>query len=254
MFINYIVATWAGKRKDQAEYSKFLESTLDIHMVHLYEHGYKDIDRVTIVCPRIPKKHYDTYYRFDKWKKMFGNKLVILKYQGANKHYSYDQWIQGMKNCPQADYHILIEDDYILSCPDVIPKLVDEYKRLFPNNIGYMCSFYRNDDSKLPCSMFNHAAITNGIISNDTIKNMKRPLKKFYKIKSTHQIAFTGLFLHRNIPVKDFRRLCGIPFYSSFSCKLQNYSLNDREYNYPFIAPLQLYSNDYLEKALMLEY
>ena len=211
--INYIIATYEGHnpRRDVRE-----NENLQIHMRQLFKQLKitKAQVQITVVCPTVRGAKIPNYYNKEFWLKEAekdGIKLVYTNYDGANKHYSYDQWIQGYLKFPTYDYHVLIEDDYYIT--DSLDKLVSLYKTYFPNNIGYLASYYGTTKGHNKT----HLAISNGIISKESFEKVPDILSYYYRLSTIKnpQVPFGDIFLNSGVPIKDFRKEYNIYFWEA---------------------------------------
>lgn len=231
MRAHYIVATYSGYIAGRAYDHILAEQVLQINLRNLYdiiESGQcTELERVTIVCPspRPNELIYTKYYEKDTWINLFKKtsvELVYLQYKGPNQHHSYDMWIQGMQSFPEADYHIFLEDDYTLvpTQTQFVQKLVGLYKQKFPNNIGYLCTHVGTLNG------YQHAAISNGIISRDTIDAMggaTNMLYELYNLPIFPQLAFSKIFDNHHIPILDWTSHFAADFFRSEKCQLEIY-------------------------------
>lgn len=244
--LNYIIATYNGNK---------LEYTLQTQLQTLYSlimrKQTKYLSQITIVCPPTKSKHkaFDYYYQKELWLELFNQtdiKLVYLDYEGENNTASYDQWLQAYLAFPNFEYYIFIEDDYTVhpSLVDFDTKLVGNYKKNV-NDTGYLCSYA----SKLH-GFPHHAAISNGIVNNKTLKLLgENILEDYYKLaKTTHcQIAFSNLLTTNGLDIKSMHDDFAAWFWCSGKSKLINYSNKD---NLPFMfIPIQYLLSFYFTKS-----
>jgi hypothetical protein len=229
--INCIIASYAGKIKSRSE-------PIDEYALqyNLYNIPKDELDQITIICPETKSPCFDNYYTKNYWIK-HNNLVVYQKYEGANLHYSYDQWLQGYLKNPDFDYYIIIEDDYAFSKTANLSNLLSLYKEIFPDNIGYLCSLA--EDSP-PHSY--HAAISNGIISKETFQKINTEstlLQQYYDIPGHPQATFSKLFLNNNIPIKDFKDYYNVYFYDSYAKNIRTYSSGLKD----LFLPIQMVYN-----------
>ena len=228
MKINYVIASYPGITKSRVD-SPYSSECLDKHLKNLRNIIEKKkelniecfLSRITVMILKSKSNDtYENYYRINEWLDMFKNtgiELIFLNYIGHNIHYSYDQWIQGIMNSiTKCDYHIVIEDDYVIhpDCIDFDKKLTDIYLNKFQNNIGYLAQ-------RTSCIHGHryHACISNGIISSETIKLLgDDPLNIYYSYSNLTyyaQINFSVMFIDRNIPVDNYGEYYRQPFWSN---------------------------------------
>jgi hypothetical protein len=246
MKISYIIATYSGK--DHTNNKDLAENVLNIQIQQFIQllkkkvisKSYNYIHEIVIVCPPVPSKNqFLRYYREQNWKSRldyYGVTLRMIHYNGDNKHHSYDQWIQGwMTASKDSDYFILCEDDYYLDLnTDLDKDIIDYYKSIFPDDVGYLATMVDNKYHGY------HAAISNGIVSRTTIHKLGDALNKFYNIKDSQypQVNFSRLFLRDGIPIKDYRNKYQILFWNSYEEHLEDYSVVGPNHHHIFI-PVQ---------------
>lgn len=239
--INYIVASYSGFNLGrQTRY--FDEYVLDIQLTKLYEYlKFREsnhfIHYITVVVPE-PKNSshvYKNYYKPQKWEYLFtslGVHFHMLKYIGENKHYSYDQFLQGMYyRLYDADYHILIEDDYLVNDANFDKLILESYRSKFSDNIGYLCTAVMQ--LNMPT---NHASIATGMISSDTIRFLESKLQisiqdclySFSKLFHV-QYAFSLLFQLFDVPIADWRDTLSAWFWCNGTKRLIDYSIRSPE-------------------------
>lgn len=230
MSLTYIVATYSGdlnSRRNEVEPKLVLQKQL----TSLYENVDDNcfLKRIIIVCPEPRHKRLKQYYQEEKWLKLFISKNIIIEfldYKGDNKDHSYDQWIQGCTLHQDTDYYLMIEDDYLIQPGNKLffEQLTQEYKKSFPDGVGYLASWATNHKD-----YGYHAAISNGMISRETIKSLPydNMLNGYFSVKREFpvypQVVFSWLFLKNNISIKDFIKIYSSMFWDSVHKKLIQY-------------------------------
>jgi hypothetical protein len=100
----------------------------------------------------------------------FSDKVVVLKRDNTN--YSYGAWneslIHQINSNTTSTYAFLCEDDYIF-CDEIFHKKFIEY---FDTDVVYVCQLFQN----------NHAAISNGFISYQIIKDYFNINKQLFNL------------------------------------------------------------------------
>lgn len=250
--IAYVVATYSGK--EHVSNGELSSTVLTLNMDQLLllletkkSRGIRSlITHVVIVVPFVqPENMLDGYYKFEAWSPRFselGVQLVILPYKGANKHHSYDQWIQGClcEKVKTASHFILIEDDYCLDATNLTADvdLLEVYKRKFPDGIGYLASWAPRENI---CGY--HAAISNGMVSRKSWEQFPDPLASFYaKQGSCPQLLFSALFTSGPNPLglEDFRDRFSCLFWNSHRKRIEDYG--DKVQSHVFMPVQQLLS------------
>lgn len=189
MKINYVIATWSGKRK----------SDCSLHIKHHLEHLSKldhNLTQITIGYPHNPResKYYaNCIARFSNTK-MNGTPVVLFRTKNLNL--SYGQYMRVYAHYrDKFDYYIIIEDDYVPVQHNFDKILVDIYKKM---NCAYLCSSAACTKS-VP---YHHATVSNGIISAESFANICSK-KLFWK--DHRQLAFSNFFL-KDGGVLDYTR------------------------------------------------
>jgi hypothetical protein len=250
---HYIIATYSGKKNSIEHTNTFQdEDALQIQLQRLkllftqkYDLGIPNqIKQITIICPTPIGEIYENYYQKDKWLSICGVPIVYQQYIGENKHYSYDQWFQGLfKYSDDFDYHIFLEDDYSInpSCILFEKELIKIYNEKFPSNIGYLCTLTGY------CNNTYHASISNGCMSKETVIKMKNTsiIDDFYQYRIHPQISFSVVIMLLDIKILDMSDYYDCPFYITNSKHIvyvqKNGEFNDTRNNKPFLfIPVQL--------------
>lgn len=252
MSINYIIATYPAPSQSRPS-DQYPEVMLNFHLDELTRlfrvKKRRDIEclikYVTIVCPEPAKDPFKNYYQDKKWKTRFQQDyhnvtLQYVDYVGYNIDFPCDHWIQGYQACPDADYHLLIEDGYCVERenPRFDLDLLDLYKEKFPNNIGYLATWVPTYLHGLP----RHAAISNGLVSKETFEKLGNPLRKFYNIRGINlpQVRFSNLFALNEIPMADFSDRYRIYFWETRSKWIMDFSTPNTPDRFIFV-PIQKY-------------
>jgi hypothetical protein len=217
------------------------------------------ITHVVIVVPPVPAdKQFPGYYRLEEWTSGFAELGVIcvaLPYVGANKHHSYDQWIQGCmcKEVADVSHFIVIEDDYCVDDTNLTgdSDLLLEYKSIFPDDVGYLASWVTLDEecyekAKVFFNLTSHAvnaAISNGMISKKTWSYFFDPLQFFFTMPKLYpQLLFSYMFTISGINIVDFRRRFSCLFWDSSSQTMKDYTDYDTpRKKHHLLVPVQHY-------------
>lgn len=203
MRINYIIATWNGKRISCDEQS-YYENVLNEHLKVL-ENVKHSLTQITIMRPYSDIKN--EYYNVNL------NSITKI-IECENNLLSYGQWIIAMDQyVDEFDYFILVEDDYVPGCDNFDLKLIDMYEE-----DTYLCS--KTDTRGYPF----HCSISNGIISSSTIKKLFEKIKFIdwynnYSVKEV-QVSFSRYFHDNGITLKDYSSRYAVKFHNgNFSIK-----------------------------------
>ena len=250
--VNYVIATYEGlhdsRLSDITTSHLVLQTQLEV-LINNLQNSNSHIKYITILCPpckNIHEKINGYYGEKSEWIRKFSELNIILHYivyKGTNLNHSYDQWIQGMCYRKDVDYHIIIEDDYMIDpqCVNFTDKLVSIYKQKFPDNIGYLCTLEgpHNNNYRFP----NHAAISNGLISQCTISKLgDNILEDFYNTSDTYsQLKFSSLFSEKQIPIRDYSYTCRVEFWDTGIQSIIDYSEEDSLSQEHIFIPIQSY-------------
>lgn len=240
MKINYVIASWNGPRVykiSKSGFSKY-EKVLKTHIKQIsnLEHN---LTKITLMKPGSP--HINSYYDID-----YSDNIQVISC--PNKYQSYGQWLTAIEMfVDEYDYFILMEDDYIPNIDNFDSKLIQIYEEG-----TYLCSKV----SDFKCLSIRgivepvaHCAISNGIISSKTIKdlikqnnfrscfdriiadNQKATGKNWNK---NAQVVFSRYLSDNNILLKDYLNHYGADFH--YNDEIIDHSINNKE---KIITPIQ---------------
>jgi len=245
--MNYIIASYPGLIENR-HLIEDPETILDRHLQRLLYltklqkiNNFETIKRAIIIVTK-PKSevYYPNYYKKEYWSQQFTDvciELIYLDYQGINDFASYDQWLQAILNFSDSEYHLLIEDDYVVDSLNFVEKLKYIYNKEFPDNIGFLATYC----SELKSVWEMHASISNGLISQKTINVLENPLEKFYHLAKDGwqcQIAFSRLITWSGLEIKSLTNYSNIYFWESSMSRILDYSIQN--YNENIFLPIQL--------------
>jgi hypothetical protein len=204
MRINYIIATWNGKRLTDTERS--YEHVLRNHLKQLGTLKHS-LTQVTIMKPE--SGVVNSYYDVD----LPPNAVMV---ECENKHLSYGQYLKGLERLHKDfDYHILIEDDYVPAVDDFDRKLIELYEEG-----SYLCSMVGGGGDRF------HCAISHGIMSSKTYNLVDHSLISKFKVLEA-QRAFSRMLIESGIRCVDYRMYYKIYYYSLG--KITNYSITQHD-------------------------
>jgi len=205
--IHYIISSYPG-RLPSRKCTQVAAEVLHLHLGSLLalleekaERGLPSfLGQVTVVVTPCKAQHqpaFENFYCQEGWTREFslrapGLPLVFLPYRGENRHYSYDQWLQAMTAFPAFSHHLLVEEDYAPypSTLDFDSLLLEEYRRVFPDGVGYLCALELEDATN-----GRNAAISNGLVSRETLASLGGdPLSLYYSSEGYPQVTFDRLF------------------------------------------------------------
>jgi len=252
--IHYIIASFSGKtdsRKHLPESEKVLAIQLDTLRKIFSEKKYQNIrnliSQITIVVPTCKIESYKDYYD-TSINEIEGIPIQYLTYVGSNKDHSYDQWLQGiMYNKDAFSYYLLIEDDYCIDTSNLYfdKELVDIYNASFKDkkNIGYLSTLVLENP-------FKHAAISNGIISKETVdyihlRTGHTILDEYYTLSGYPQLKFSQLFNDMEVCHSDLKGHYCIYFWDTPSQKIIDFSTEKDCTKLSFIPCQYIYNTSY---------
>lgn len=212
MKINYIIATWNGIRVKPIRNIYYYEQVLKNHL-KILNNTPNSITQITIMKPHsgIVNSYYDVELT---------DKMVLIDCK--NRFQSYGQWLEAVILFNDFDYYIFIEDDYVPAINNFDTKLIGLYKE-----DTYLCSLATILGGKM------HCAISNGIISKNTINNIL--IKTNYANwlnnyagntwnKTNYQVAFSHYLLDNGIELIDYSNHYIVNYFQSDTNKIINYS------------------------------
>lgn len=239
--INYIIATYSGISKRREASDNETDIILQKHMKVLcnsLKHT-KHIKQVTIIKPHVEKESYENYYNINSYIadiEKIGIKVVICDTKIPFKS-SYSQYIYAYKIFPEFDHYIIMEDDWV---PFPTTKgfdtiLLDTYKKMSNYN-GFLSSWA----PKTVKSNF-HSAISVGIISNISFKQITKLLAKLLKERLQNNIKIILILKRRkNNTICDQIKTMSIgqeqfsELFKICSLPLPDYSLEGKNFMIPF--------------------
>jgi len=209
MKINYVIATWNGIRVKPVRNAYYYEQVLKNHL-KILDGLSNSISQITIMKPKSGINN--TYYDIK-----LSDKIKIVDCE--NKFQSYGQWLKAATLfLNDFDYFIFIEDDYVPAIDNFDSKLIELYQEG-----TYLCSRISVDNLTDP---YCHCAISNGIISTETIKKVLKDFNydiwltnygRTYPVNIFHgtnyQVAFSRYFLDNGILIKDYRNHYMVDYY-----------------------------------------
>jgi len=138
MRINLIIATYAGIQQKYLN-NKYKKNYLKYNL-NLLNHINTNIEQITIMKPQINNEHLEIkdYYNFSNID-IGSIKHKIKIYDCENIGISYGQYFEAVSKTLDFDYHIFIEDDYIVFKDYFENDLIEEYNK--NENDTLLCSF-----------------------------------------------------------------------------------------------------------------
>lgn len=173
---DYIVCFYFGKRRVKTTNSLLLIDKYFFVKKHLdfiksNEIVLNDINNIVLVINDSNDEDFESVNKI-KNEYPFSDKIIIIGRDNSN--YSYGGWneslIQQINVNTPSSHAFLCEDDYI-PCDEKFHKKFIEF---FNPNVIYVCQLY----------IKNHAAISNGFITYDIIKNYYNNTKKLFVLNN----------------------------------------------------------------------
>ena len=192
---DYIVCFYFGERRVEttnllllSDRYFFVEKHLDF--IKKNETVLNDINNIVLVINNSNDEDLESVTNI-KNEYSFSDKIIIMGRDNSN--YSYGGWNESLINQinlnTSSSHAFLCEDDYI-PCDENFHKKFIEF---FKSDVIYVCQLYKN----------NHAAISNGFISYNLIKDYYNNTKELfvlnnnnndYKSAEINQITFLNNF------------------------------------------------------------
>jgi hypothetical protein len=222
--INYVIATWTGKRRRGNEahrYDKTLYLKEQLRLLEEYPH---DLSRITVVAPHNKRElARDTEYLAGLDGTVVGGSPVVT-IRRENKGHSYGSYSHvfgldrslGAGKSSEFDYYIFMEDDYAFVQDNFDQKMVNMFEG--KDNCGYLCSLVTDFEDR------GHAAISNGIASSAVLEKVWEqhgclPSSNFtttYHCQS--QLQFSWAFLDAGYQLHDFTDQYSVLFNETGKC------------------------------------
>ena len=208
--VNYILATWSGKRR--VGHSEKGDLTYQ-HFQYLekIDHG---LSQITVGWPENPKdsKKYRDWMKSIDGTKVGGATVVVQ--QMPNRGYSYDQYSQIFQKHNDFDHFIFTEDDYVPVSHHFDSQMVKFYDQArHENNCGYLCGlvemvgFRKKSRQRQGYKNLQalHAAVSWGVTSRDVLEDVIDTEKKrpFARMRLHDQIAFSFCFTDKGYTLQD---------------------------------------------------
>ena len=220
--INYIIATWSGKRVKKVD-EVYYENVLKKHIEKLSKTKH-NLTQITVMRPQNDIRN--SYYDFETLPNM------VIE-ECPNEYFSYGQWVRAAnKYVDDFDYFIFIEDDYVPDCDNFDHKLIELYVE-----DTYLCSKAAKLTSKI-----HHCAISNGIISSKTYKKVieKQSMPEWFaKFKERDfQIGFSKYLVDNGVSLVDYSDNYMVTFHEQ-NFQIKDYSGENVKNNYEIFMPIQ---------------
>lgn len=195
MRVNYVIATWSGKRRDDNNVDHL---ALHIKNLRMIKHN---LDQITIVSPLNPKEGR----QYKSWLETFEKPIVVLRRH--NVGLSYGSWshafdVYGHK----FDYYFFIEDDYHYTLHHFDKVMIDMYEE---KECGFLCWLYERG----------HAAVSCGLASAKSLQKVKNLHGNLPHATDTNvywdnggQVRFSKAFENANMTVDHTADRFKVPF------------------------------------------
>ena len=237
-----MLATWSGGWGSD-RYSNDFFIKRHIEKLNTISHN---LSQISVGYPHNPKEHKG-YTEYIESLKSLDDGTPIVIYPMENNGRSYGQYSRIFDICrDQFTHYIFIEDDYVPCIDEFDVKLLNMFEDA--QNCGLLCGLYTND----------HAAISNGITSNEVLNNIwdKYGILYFFEEEYTDigQIKWSDMFTNTGYEIHDwihkYRSL-----YHRHRAEPRSYS--DGVHTDDIIIPIQFWGNldcpkiEYIKKAKM---
>jgi len=231
---DYIVCLYFGERRVKITNSLLLSDRYLFVNKHLdfiknNELVLNDINKVILVINNSNDEDLESVTNI-KNEYLFSDKIIIIERENSN--YSYGAWNDSLihqinLNTPSS-HAFLCEDDYIPCDANFHKKFIEFFK----SDVIYVCQLYMN----------NHAAISNGFINYEIIKDYYNNTKQLFVLNNNpnlnyhnaenNQINFLNNF-------KDYKcvDICE-KYYSRFLCAKENIKIYGNINSEEIIKPI----------------
>lgn len=238
--VNYLVGTWSGQRNK----SKFDDGILKRHLEKLDKVRHS-LSQISVGHPYNPDERRE-YTDWIRSLKETTSGIPIKVYDTDNNGRSYGQWSHMFDKCRNKFTHfIFIEDDYVPVKDDFDKILVDLFERQSKlNKCGFLCGLIFDQSGRYGTAMKQkHAAVANGISSNEVLSNVWRNFKMLPHDQNGYsdgQILFSQGFMKTGYTIQEYldHYRC---LYWQHCDKIRWYW--DGKHNEDIIVPLQYAEN-----------
>ena len=229
---DYIVCFYFGERRVKITNSLLLSDRYLFVKKHLdfiknNEIVLNDINNVVLVINNSTDEDLDSVTNI-KNEYPFSDKIIIIGRENLN--YSYGAWNDSLIHLinlnTSSSHAFLCEDDYI-PCDENFHKKFIEF---FNSDVIYVCQLFMN----------NHAAISNGFITYNIIKDYYNNTKQLFVLNNNFEYYHAELnqinFLNN---FKDYKciDICE-KYFSRFLCAKENIKIYGNTNNIEIIKPI----------------
>ena len=186
MKIKYLLATWSGSRNLLPNPPNYLPEHLQI--LSKLQHDCE----VVIGVPHNPDMPQD----YSKFLHSIAGEYAIIEM--PNSGMSYGQYAKMIATHSDADYWIIIEDDYVPCVHNFDQILVEMIDR---KNVDYLCGLWMDKKTRWRNATA-HAAISNGIIRNTP--KLSRVVFPPWQHYSKSQVQFSEALLEARFNIADW--------------------------------------------------
>lgn len=203
--VNYMIGTWSGPRAEQSFDDKFLER----HLAQFSKVKHPLISQISIGYPYNPQEKL----RYTQWitnLNRTADGTPIKVYPMDNIGRSYGQWSKMFDlNRNKFTHFLFIEDDYVPVLDEFDKILVEMFEEKHKDsNCGFLCGLVLDESGRYGATYVKHAAIANGVASNETLSNvwkLKECLPHDHSnIYSHGQISFSQGFLEAGYSLQEY--------------------------------------------------
>lgn len=203
--VNYLLATWSGKRRNPSkDYLRAQIASL-ITLNH-------SLNQVTIIRPlgSNDPDYYDPYSYFSQGPHI--TEYVLLDRPTNDR--AYGQFLFAFQQYPDFDYYILVEDDYLPNLDNFDAILID---LLTKKGCDYLCGSYGSIVPGGPIVPRHNI----GIITGDALRRIlkKNPNPFFYpngENDGQEQEMFAELCKAAGINIADYSDSFPVPYYDRY--------------------------------------
>jgi hypothetical protein len=200
--INYVIATWSGKRRIEDTRSNCLGVYyLKSHLTSLFSLR-NHLDQITIMVPDNPEEPQDFTNHLGWFPKSIKSTNVVIQ-RRPNRGFSYGSLLDCYATYrDQFDYYFLMEDDYFYCLHDFDQIAVDMFES-YPN-CGFLCG-----QAISYMGLRYHAAIAYGLVSSKALAVVEPGLQRYlsadnYTEAESLQYSFGISFIDNGFGVYDF--------------------------------------------------
>lgn len=201
--VNYLLATWSGKRRNPStDYLRAQIAQLS-KLVHR-------LDQITVIRP---EGSNDPEY-YGGFESGHGDYTEYVLLDRPTNDRAYGQFLFAYQQFPDFDYYVLVEDDYLPNCDDFDRILIEVMEE---KGCDYLCGSY----GPVPGGKVDVPRHNIGIIKGEALKRIVEttPNYKFHpngENDGQEQEMFADLCHAAGVKIADYSDRFPVPYYDRY--------------------------------------